>query len=267
MPTTCTGTEITSHDLVTKGDPGPERVVGNFDGASPLSSLAKGLAALNHLWKKGELGTNELSDLLHINKSAASRILQTLASAGYANRVAGRRYRLSERLTLPVSPVTSVRPSARPLMEQLAQETNESVYLGLFVDGQVLYVDKIVPERTLKVDRPIPTFSPLYCTAIGKVFVAFNRVPLPSILSSYTDKTITDLQEYAKQLQNITQEGYAWDDEEFNIGVRCIASPLFDDVRTVVAVLCLAVPTARLPTDQIGRYGMMVRAIAAKFTY
>ncbi|WP_273729190.1 IclR family transcriptional regulator [Brucella gallinifaecis] len=229
----------------------------------PSSSLARGLVALQYLCEKRVLGTSELAQILDLDKSAASRILNTLVSTGHAKRTAGRRFEI-------VSPQEdrsllseSIRPHTFPLLERLSHETNESAYLGLLVDGQVLYSDKVVPERELKVDRPVPTFAPLYSTAMGKVFVATRDLKLPETLTRFTDKSVTSLDVYRQQLAQIREKGYAWDDEEFHIGVRCVAAPVRDRFNNVAAVLCMAAPAARFHSTEIDAYGELIKSIAS----
>jgi DNA-binding IclR family transcriptional regulator len=141
----------------------------------------------------------------------------------------------------------------------------ESVYLGVFVDDQVLYLDKKIPEVTLLVERPIPTLSPVYCTAIGKVFMAFAGVPPPALMPALTRKTITDPQHLQEELRRAQQNGFASDDEELNIGVRCIAAPLVDSGDIVVGAISIAIPSVRIEPSEIDAMGLRVRQIARTF--
>lgn len=238
-------------------------------GAAPVRSLAKGLAALDILRGEGELRTTDLALRLGIDKGAATRILQTLVQAGYAERTPGRRYRIGDRLraTAPAPHLAvSIRPNAQPLMARLAEHLGESVYLGLLADGQALYVDKVVPQdQSLRVDRSIPTLSPLFCTAIGKVLVATCGIPVPPVLPAVTANTITDPAAYAAQIEQVRRLGYAWDDEELNLGVRCAAAPLRDAAGRTLGVLCVAAPSVRLPAENLPSYGLATKRVADMF--
>jgi DNA-binding IclR family transcriptional regulator len=234
----------------------------------PIRSLSKGLSALDLLRKSGELRTGDLATLLGIDKGGASRILQTLTQAGYAGQVPGRRYAPGPKLDgrgTPAQLRVPVRLTARPLLVQLAEMTGEAVYLGILADDQVLYLDKEIPPSTLKVERPIPTLSPIYCTAIGKVFMAYGLAPIPDHMPASTPKTVTDPRLLAQELRRVRADGFSHDDEEFNIGIRCVAAPLFDPAHNVVGVLSIAAPTARFSGDQIEAMGKAVKRVADMF--
>ena len=235
----------------------------------PIRSLAKGLAALDILRRDGELRTTDLASQLAVDKGAASRILQTLAQAGYATRVQGRRYVAGPKLDLATpgsrQPRHSIRASAQPLLNRLASQTGEAVYLGVLVDDQVLYIDKVVPANTLIVDRPIPTLSPRCCSAIGKLFTALYPLPIPAVLPGYTAHTITDPTAYREEIRRIARLGYSWDNEELNLGVRCVAAPLRDSDGHVIAALSLAAPSARLAATQIDSFAQLTVSIAESF--
>ncbi|WP_011579755.1 MULTISPECIES: IclR family transcriptional regulator [Chelativorans] len=236
--------------------------------AAPVRSLSKGLAALDILRGEGELRTTDLAARLSIDKGVASRILQTLAQTGYAERMPGRRYRIGPKLAAQEHAVLSVgiRASARPLLARLSEQVQEAVYLGVLVDGQVLYLDKEVPASELKVDRPIPTLAPLYCTAIGKLFVAMHGISVPRELPAYTPRTIADPALYATEIAAIAERGYAWDDEEFHLGVRCVAAPLRDRGGKVLGALSVAAPSVRLASEDIEAAARITKNVADAFT-
>lgn len=253
-----------------------EQVGGEDDGTvdgqglGPVRSLAKGLAALDLLRAGSDLRSTDLASHLGIDKSAATRMLQTLVQAGYAERAQGRRYRQGEKLRGTLAPAAqhfeSIRPFVQPLMASLSEQTREAVYLGMLVDGQVLYLDKVVPQdETLRVDRAIPTLSPLFCTAIGKVFVANLGIPVPPVLPAVTPNTITDPAAYAAQIEEVRRLGYAWDNEELNLGVRCVAAALRDRQGHTVAVICVTAPSARLPAGNLPGYGLITKRLADSY--
>jgi len=255
-------------DMAGSGD-GAAEAAGGTVSAGPVRSLAKGLAALDLLRAGGDLRTTDLAEKLGIDKGAATRMLQTLLQAGYAERAPGRRYRSGPRLraAMPASePARSIRPNAQPLMAQLSAETGEAVYLGVLIDGQVLYIDKLVPQgESLRVDRNIPTLSPLFNTAIGKVYVAMLDIPIPSMLAASTPNTITDPNAYAAEIAAVRHKGYAQDDEELNPGIRCVAAPLRDRAGRTIGVLCATAPSVRLPRERLDEYGRITKRIADTF--
>jgi len=242
---------------------------GDAISSGPVRSLAKGLAALDLLRSGKDVRTTDLAQHLGIDKGAATRILQTLLQAGYAERTSGRRYRSGLRLREAIpgpDPLVSIRPNAQPLLARLSSELGEAVYLGIMVDGQVLYIDKLVPpDESLRVERSIPTLAPLFNTAIGKVYVAALNIPIPASLPASTPKTITNPQIYAEEIEVVRRNGYSRDDEELNLGIRCVAAPLFGRQGQVSGVLCATVPSVRLPADQLDKYGIITKRIADSF--
>jgi DNA-binding IclR family transcriptional regulator len=236
-----------------------------------VKSLAKGLRALDLLLQENDVGTTELANSLDIDKGAASRILKTLAESGFAVQGAGRRYHASPRLRAAASPVAlpagvSIRERARPLLERLHSITQESSTLAVRADDQVLYLDKVDTELMLRVSRPVGTLSPLHCTALGKIFLAFSNAPLPLKLVGYTGRTPVTETALRATLRDIVARGYALDDEEFALGIRCAAAPLRDGNGQLIAAIGLSGPTARITTAKLQEFGELTKAIAADFT-
>ena len=235
-----------------------------------IKSLAKGLRALDLLLERQEVGTGEIATALGVDKGAASRLMHTLVAAGYAVQGAGRRYRagakLSERLAYAVLPGgASIRERGRPLLAHLHSVTKETAHLAVRADDQVLYLEKIDTDLPLRVERPVGTLSPLHCTALGKIFLAYGEAPLPRTLATFTSRTSVDLDALRATLARIVERGYAIDDEEFAVGIRCVAAPLRDRTGRVVASIGISGPTARISAAQLDEYGRLTKDIAGEF--
>jgi DNA-binding IclR family transcriptional regulator len=235
-----------------------------------VKSLAKGLRALDLLAERVDVGTNDLALALGIDKGAASRMLQTLVAAGYATQNAKRRYQAGPKLRgRPLSDAlpsgTPVRERARPLLERLHEITGETAHLAVRADDRVLYLDKVETDLPLRVDRPVGTLSPLHCTALGKIFLAYGEAPLPRSLAGYTTRTAVTMETLRATLAQIAAAGYAIDDEEFAVGIRCVAAPLRDAGGRVVAAIGISGPTARIAQADLARYGRLTQEIAADF--
>jgi DNA-binding IclR family transcriptional regulator len=228
------------------------------------------LRALDLLLQKVDVGTIEIATALGIDKGAASRLLQTLVAAGYAMQGPGRRYQAGPKLRVrsaqPVLPGgVSIRERARPLLERLHAATQETAHLAIRADDRVLYLDKVDTDLPLRVDRPVGTLSPLHCTALGKVFLAYGEAPLPRSLAGYTTRTPVDLDTLRAALKQIVAIGYAVDDEEFAPGIRCVAAPLRDGIGRVVAAIGISGPTARITPAHLAQYGRLAQEIAGDF--
>ncbi len=199
-------------------------------------------------------GITELSADLHLAKSTVYRLLQTLMGRGYVAQdpVSGRYHLglkfmelgalISERLSIPAV--------ARPHLQRLMEAANETVQLGLLEGHEVVYADKIECPRTIRMYSRVGRRSPLHCTALGKILLAYQpeaavRDVLAGDLERHTVQTITTPRTLQAELQRIRENGYAFDDEEFEEGLRCFAAPVWNHTGTVVASLGVAGPTAR----------------------
>lgn len=239
--------------------------------AGAVKSLAKGLRALDLLCARTDIGTVELARALQVDKGAASRILQTLESGGYAARRPSRRYAAGPKLVAnppraSAASGASIKERARPLLLKVHSLTGETAHLAIRADEQVLYLDKVDTELPLRVERPIGTLAPLHCTALGKVLLAFGQAPLPRSLVSFTSRTAIDVAALREELERIVADGFSRDDEEFSPGIRCVAAPLREGGDgPVVAVLGISGPTARIRADDLEALGTLVKQVAADF--
>lgn len=239
-----------------------------------VKSLTKGLAALDMVLDHGPLRTTDLAQHLGIDKGGASRLLRTLVQSGYAVRTADRRYAAGPRLAAgapaarlrPFSAPFGLKRRARPLLQRLVDETGETAHLAIMADDQALYLDTADSTMALRVDRPAGTLAPLYCTALGKIFLAFCGAPIPAQMRAYTPNTTTDPEEYRRKIEGIAVRGFAIDDEELYIGVRCVAAPLRAADGTVVASLGLSGPATRIPAERLPALGALVCEVANGFS-
>jgi IclR family KDG regulon transcriptional repressor len=200
-------------------------------------------------------GVTELSGELRLAKSTTHRLLQTLMAHGYAiqDHTTGR-YQLGLKfleLGALVLDRLSIQKIARPYLQRLMEATNETVQLGLLEGHEVVYADKIECSQTIRMYSRIGRRSPLYCTALGKVLLAYQpegilRDVLAAGLTPRTARTITRPRALRAELQNVRERGYASDDEEFEDGLRCLAAPVRDHTEAVVASMGIAGPAARV---------------------
>jgi DNA-binding IclR family transcriptional regulator len=238
-----------------------------------VKSLTKGLAALDRVLDAGPVRTTDLAEHLGIDKGGASRLLRTLVQCGYAVRTTDRRYAAGPRLTAgargaalrPFGAPFGLKRRARPLLQRLVDETGETAHLAIMADDQALYLDTADSTMALRVDRPAGTLAPLYCTALGKIFLAFCGAPIPAHMRAYTPHTTTDPEAFRQKVARITERGFAIDDEELYLGVRCVAAPLRAADGTVLASLGLSGPATRIPAERLESLGLLVCEVARSF--
>jgi IclR family KDG regulon transcriptional repressor len=210
-----------------------------------------------------ELGVTELSKRLKLHKNNVFRLLATLELRGYIeqNKV-NENYRLGLK-TLEMGQ-TFVRQmgllrQSRPVLEWLVRECNETSYIAVIKDFDIIYLDVVETDLTVRVVPRVGSRLPAYCTAAGKVQLAYmSEEELEQYfpardLRSFTPNTITDKDELKEYLKTIAGQGYAVDNEELDFGVRCVSSPIRDYTRRIVGAVSISGPTMRLSRERIDK--------------
>ncbi|NMB61582.1 MAG: IclR family transcriptional regulator [Chloroflexi bacterium] len=221
-----------------------------------IQSLARGLRILEIMADcENGIGITELADQLGVDKSTASRLVQTLLKDGFVQKAKDdRSYTLGPMLVnLSRSVITRMplRDTAKPYLKKLVEVSGECSHIAIYAQGKALYIDQMESSSTLRVNVEVGQLAPLHCTALGKILLAFGNYPLPVELEGHTEKTITDLQTLEKELETVRDKGYAIDDEEFDNDVRCISVPVFDFREKLVGAIGISGPSARLGMKEI----------------
>lgn len=218
-----------------------------------------------------EMGIGEIAQIVGLNKATAHRIVTTLLRSGYIERGSdGIRYRLGLRLAdlgFNVIRRMDLRREAYPLMFMLVQRFGEACDLSLFDRGEVFCVEFVKGIHTMAVADAIGQRFPVNCTASGKLFLAYlPSTELETILSNpmvhFTEHTIVAPDELLRHLEGIRQLGYAVDDEEYTIGTRAAAAPIFGHDGKIVAALSIPGPTSRITRERIREVGEALRESA-----
>jgi IclR family KDG regulon transcriptional repressor len=207
-----------------------------------------------------ELGVTELSKKLKLHKNNVFRILATLQSRSYIEQnKANENYRLGIRcLELGQTFIhqRGMLKQAKPVLQELAEKTGETSYVSIMRDNEVVYLDSVEPETTVRVVSRLGLHMPIHATAAGKALVAFEseedlRKRFGKELKGYTEKTIRTIEELLRDLDAVREKGYATDLEEFEEGLRCIASPIRDYTRKVIGAISVSGPANRLSDEKI----------------
>jgi DNA-binding IclR family transcriptional regulator len=235
-----------------------------------VSSLAKGLKVLELLSENGELSVSEVANYLGFNRAGSHRFLATLKELGYAEKTAENRYRLTFkifRMGTRVADRFTIRQTARPLMSELSQAFKETINLGYLDGSEVLHIDKIDSREVLRMDSPLGSRAPAYCTALGKSILAFlpdderNRILATIELKPHGPKTITSKEALKKEFENIRANGYAVDNEELSKGLRCVAAPIFDHTGMSRFSISVAGPVSRVTSSRVKEIQKEVRRV------
>lgn len=188
-----------------------------------------------------------------LHPSTAFRILAAAIENGLVARE-GTGYRLGIRLLQLGSRVAShqdLRRAARPLMESLRDGIGETVNLTVRQGDEVVYLDRALPERMMRVEQRIGSRAPLHVTAVGKLMLgeageaACRDYARRTGLPGYTRYSFTDAEELVQHVSGCLRAGFAYDDEEAETGVGCIGVLVHDDAGNIVAGLSISAPIER----------------------
>ncbi|HUO25410.1 MAG TPA: IclR family transcriptional regulator [Candidatus Aquilonibacter sp.] len=218
---------------------------------SPSVAVERALAMLEAVAQESEgLSNAEISRKLQIPKSSASYILRTLEKQGYLNRNAETgKYRVGLKvLSLSRGALTGidVREVALPIMRHLMEKTNLTCHLAILDGPDAVYIEKVEPQGFIKMDTWVGRRMRVHATSVGKSLVA--HIPQDSLekilaergMEKRTAKTITTLPRLLKDLEKVRQQGYAVDDEENNLGARCLGAPVFNQDGAIEASIGLS---------------------------
>lgn len=236
-----------------------------------MNALARGLLVLEELALANQpVGVTELARRQGIDKSTAHRLLGTLVASGFAEQDPSTRlYRPTSKLIWLGSHLLArvdVRNHATPYLRELAQKTGFASHLVVLAQGRALYVGQERSPSTITVDIPIGGLAPPTCTAVGKALLADLEAeelrPYLERLEPHTAKTIVEPERLQADLALTRERGFAVDDEEFHIGVRCVASPIRDYAGRANAAIGVSGPAADLHAELLPRVAAVVRQVA-----
>ena len=162
--------------------------------------------------------------------------------------------------------------SARPYMHALVEDCGETVNLGVIDDGEVVFISQVESQEVMRMIVRLGSRSPIHASGVGKAMLAnmpeqrVTRILRERGLARYTDRTIDNPAMLRDELEQVRQQGYALDDEEHAVGLRCVASPIFDENGQALAAISLSGPKARIVDSRLGEMGNAVRQTAAEVT-
>jgi IclR family acetate operon transcriptional repressor len=228
-----------------------------------VPALRKGLAVLELLAAEGPLTLLEIQRRGSLNKTMAFRVIRTLRETGYVDHdLHAHRYSLTLKLLKLGGAVVArldVVAAGKPILDRLRAEFGETINLGVMDDGQVVYVAMAESSRPgLRMASRVGGHGCLHSTAMGKAILAYlpeaernqllTNLPRPRV----TPSTLVDLEELHRELERTRERGYAIDNEENEVGARCVGVPILDDTGHPLAALSVSGPAARIADDALG---------------
>jgi DNA-binding IclR family transcriptional regulator len=221
-----------------------------------LNSVDNALEVLDLLSNNYELGTTQISRILNIGKSTAFRLLATLENKGYVTKGTNNKYRLGMKFSYMGSIVLDrmeIIKHSHPYLQELSKDTKETTHLVILEDdNNVRFVDKVIPASTIRMESFVGLKKPAYCTATGKVLLAYKDESFieeylrNTKFVQYTQYTVGGPKEFHEILKKIKQNGYSTDIDESEIGLTCYAAPILDPSGKAIAAISASGPSERM---------------------
>ncbi|MFP7478923.1 IclR family transcriptional regulator [Terribacillus saccharophilus] len=207
------------------------------------------------------IGVTELSHHMDLSKSTVHRLLTSLLTKGYVIKDnMTEQYKLGLKfveMSAVVLEGIDLRQAAADMLRALADEFNETVHLAIPDQGEVVYIDKIDSNETIRMISRIGKRAPLHCTGIGKILLAhMDTEEVEAIirvrgLRRFTEYTITSESNLMNALAEIKEKGYSLDEQEHELGIRCAAVPIFDNSTAIAAGISISGPVDRMTDAKI----------------
>jgi IclR family KDG regulon transcriptional repressor len=240
-----------------------------------VNAAARAFVVLERLSRQRTIGLEALAREVKLAKPTVYRFLLTLQELGYARRSDGDQWGMTLKLFNVGSRALDhldLHAAARPVAEELADDLGETVHMGVLEGDSAVYVLKIESRHTIRMFSRVGRRIPLYCTAIGKILLAFAKEDeregaLKGLrLLAFTKKTLTSRTALFAELARIRQQGFALDDEEHEEGIHCIGAPVFDYTGAIIATISVSWPSFRYERGEEGEKVDKVKAAAARIS-
>lgn len=257
----------------TRGRPrsgGPDRP------AATVQALDRALGLLRSLAKTDEATLTELALRTGMPPSTAHRLLMTMQRhdiVGFDEStqhwmVAVEAFRIGSSFARR----TNVVQAGRAVMRALMEATGETANIGIIADGDVVFISQIETPRTIRAFFRPGTRGPMHASGIGKALLAelpreeVERILQTKGLPSFTPGTLTSPGDLHADLERTRTRGWSIDNEERNIGMRCLAAAIFNEHGEAVAGISISGPAARMSDEKLGEFGPLVKRAARKVT-
>ena len=231
------------------------------EGTYQLQSLDRAISVLEVLSASDRpLGLTDLCQQMGLHKSTAHRSLMVLERNALIERTPDNRFRLGLKLyELGNRAVAQIdlRTRVHPFFERLASELGETVHLSVLRKTSIVYLDKVGPMRRVCNNSKAGKSNPVYCTSMGKAMLAFQPLEtVERVISKirfirYTQKTLCSREALLDALEKVRHRGYAIDDEEIELGVRCVGAPIFNQNGRAIAAISVSGPVSHITVQSV----------------
>lgn len=204
------------------------------------------------------LGVTELANRVGLHKSTAHRLLSTLARRNYIEKTEDGNYKIGLKLIEAVSCYINsleLQTEARPYIVQITSHLGLTSHLGVLDGDQVVYIEKMDVVSPVKLYSQIGFRMHAYCSSLGKCLLSnYSKEDLEMRMKNcsfikFTPNTISSMEEFHEEMGKVRRQGWAMDDQEFEIGHRCIGAPIYDYRGDIIAAIS-ASGDVRVLTDE-----------------
>lgn len=236
---------------------------------SGVQSVERTFLLLEILCKNGETSVTELSSISGLHKTTVCRLLSTLCNLGYVkqNEKTGR-YGISLKFLTVSSGILNtfdIRTHARPSFKKLSKESHETVHLVCRDGDDIVYIDKFEsPDNSVRMVSRIGFSLPMICTAVGKAILAtmddrtIEKIWNRSCHEKKTPHTIMSFDKFIDEINLVRKNGFAVDNEENELGVRCVAAALPDPDSVCRYAFSVSAPITRMDDLRLGQISELV---------
>lgn len=242
-----------------------------------VQSVDRALEILEHLKQSPNgLGITDLSRKLGVAKSTVHRLITTLEGHRYVKKISPQgTYQLGLKF-LEMNHIVVERLDiielAHPILDELTKNTLEIAHLGMLDDYELIYIDKVETNSTIRIYSQTGRRAPMHCTGIGKALLAFfpeqklERFLQQSELTKFTPHTFSDQNLLKNELSLIRDQGYSLDNEEHEESIRCVAAPIFNHLGEVRYAISVTGPSNRMSDQRMDVIIPIVKEAAEKIS-
>jgi IclR family transcriptional regulator, acetate operon repressor len=239
--------------------------------AEAVRSLERAFELLEHLADAGgEMALSELTEVSGLPMPTIYRLMRTLVNRGYVRQEPSKRYALGPRLIRLGEGAGRLLGSwARPALTRLVDELGETANMAVLEGDEAVYVAQVPSRHSMRMFTEVGRRVQPHCTGVGKALLAqlpesrVREILSRTGMAAQTPNTFTDPDSFLAELERIRKYGYAVDDEEQEIGVRCVAVPLLG--APALTALSVSGPSVRMKRETVNDVVPVMREVAERF--
>lgn len=244
--------------------------------AGSIQALDRGLALLRVVAESDGLTLTDLAQRTGIAPSTVHRLLFTLESHRFVShdQERGLWFIGVDAFQIGTAFLRNRRLAGmgREAMRQLMEQTGETINLGIEDDGEVVFISQVESHNTLRAFFRAGSRSLMHASGVGKALLAglpesrVKQILYSKGLMRFTDKTLVDPAALFAELVESRKRGWAVDDEERTLGMRCVAAPIYNEMGEVIAAVSMSGPAVRITSQRLGEFGPIVMRAAGQIT-